>query len=195
MPLQRHKCEKGMVIKMKNKVSLKLVEKAARGNREAFGELIIMHQEYLYRLAYMYTKNEQDALDAVQECAMRAMISMDKLRKPEYFKTWITRILINSIYLAQKKSRNHRPFEEYSEAVPEPPVSIEEKTDLYDAIDLLPPAYKTVVILQYFQGMKINEIAQVMNIPAGSVKAYLFRAKESLRNRLKDRDGEYVKVE
>lgn len=125
MPLQRHKCEKGMVMKMKNKVSLKLVEKAARGDREAFGELIIMHQEYLYRLAYMYTKNEQDALDAVQECAMRAMISMDKLRKPEYFKTWITRILINSIYLAQKKSRNNSPFEEYSEAAPEPPVSMQ----------------------------------------------------------------------
>ena len=89
--------------KMKNTVSLKLVEKAAKGNREAFGELIIMHQEYLYKLAYMYTKNEQDSLDAVQECAMRAMISMDKLREPRYFKTWITRILINSIYRAQKK--------------------------------------------------------------------------------------------
>ncbi len=188
-------CGKGMVMKMKNKVGLKLVEKAAKGNREAFGELIIMHQEYLYRLAYMYTKNEQDALDAVQECAMRAMISMDKLREPEYFKTWITRILINSIYLAQKKRKNNSPFEEYSEAAPEPSVSIEEKTDLYDAIDLLPPTYKTVVILQYFQGMKINEIAQVMSIPVGSVKAYLFRAKESLRNQLEDGNREKVRAE
>lgn len=188
-------CGKGMVMKMKNKVGLKLVEKAAKGNREAFGELIIMHQEYLYRLAYMYTKNEQDALDAVQECAMRAMISMDKLREPEYFKTWITRILINSIYLAQKKRKNNSPFEEYSEAAPEPSVSIEERTDLYDAIDLLPPTYKTVVILQYFQGMKINEIAQVMSIPVGSVKAYLFRAKESLRNQLEDGNREKVRAE
>lgn len=188
-------CGKGMVMKMKNKVGLKLVEKAAKGNREAFGELIIMHQEYLYRLAYMYTKNEQDALDAVQECAMRAMISMDKLREPEYFKTWITRILINSIYLAQKKRKNNSPFEEYSEAAPEPSVSIEEKADLYDAIDLLPPTYKTVVILQYFQGMKINEIAQVMSIPVGSVKAYLFRAKESLRNQLEDGNREKVRAE
>lgn len=126
---------------------------------------------------------------------MRAMISMDKLREPEYFKTWITRILINSIYLAQKKRKNNSPFEEYSEAAPEPSVSIEEKTDLYDAIDLLPPTYKTVVILQYFQGMKINEIAQVMSIPVGSVKAYLFRAKESLRNQLEDGNREKVRAE
>lgn len=171
---------------MKNTVSLKLVEKAAKGNREAFGELIIMHQEYLYKLAYMYTKNEQDALDAVQECAMRAMISMDKLREPQYFKTWITRILINSVYRAQRKNRHDSPFEEYSEAAQEPSVSIEEKTDLYDAIDLLPPTYKTVVILQYFEGMKLKDIAQVMNIPEGSVKAYLHRARETLRIQLKD---------
>ena len=176
-----------MVIKMKNTVSLKLVEKAAKGNREAFGELIIMHQEYLYKLAYMYTKNEQDALDAVQECAMRAMISMDKLREPQYFKTWITRILINSIYRAQQKYRNSSPFEDYNEAAPEQTLSIEEKTDLYDALDLLPPMYKTVVILQYFHGMKIKDIAEVMNIPQGSVKAYLHRAKELLRRQL---DGE-----
>lgn len=173
---------------MKNTVSLKLVEKAAGGNREAFGELIIMHQEYLYKLAYMYTKNEQDALDAVQECAMRAMISMNKLREPEYFRTWITRILINSIYKAQKKYKNSSPFEDYNETAQEQTLSIEEKTDLYDAIDLLPPTYKTVVILQYFQGMKIKDIAEVMNIPQGSVKAYLHRAKELLRRQLDDEE-------
>ena len=112
---------------------------------------------------------------------MRAMISMDKLRVPAYFRTWITRILINSIYQEHKKRKNSVLFGEYDEAAPEQPVSIEEKADLYDAIDLLPPAWKTVVILQYFQGMKIKDIAQVMNIPVGSVKAYLFRAKEALR--------------
>ncbi len=177
---------------MRKNASLKLVEKAVKGNREAFGELIMMHQEYLYKLAYMYTKNEQDALDAVQECAMRAMISMDKLRVPAYFRTWITRILINSIYQEHKKRKNSVLFGEYDEAAPEQPVSIEEKADLYDAIDLLPPAWKTVVILQYFQGMKIKDIAQVMNIPVGSVKAYLFRAKKALRNQLEERsqDGQ-----
>lgn len=179
---------------MRDTISLKLVEKAVKGNREAFGKLILMHQEYLYRLAYLYTKNEQDALDAVQECAMRAMISMDKLREPEYFKTWITRILLNSVYVAQKKHKNHSPYEEYSGAVPEQPVSIEEKADLYDAIDLLPSNYKTVVILQYFQGMKVKEIAQVMNLPVGSVKAYLSRAREALKKQLEGQSGAGIRV-
>lgn len=166
--------------------NLKLVQKAAKGNREAFGELIVIHQEYLYRLAYLHTKNEQDALDAVQECAMRAMISMDKLREPAYFKTWITRILLNSIYQGQKKCKGHSPFEDYCGAAPELPVSIEEKTDLYNAIDLLSPTYKTVVVLQYFVGLRIKDIAQIMDLPIGSVKGYLFRAKEALKNQLEE---------
>ena len=190
MPLQRHSFESEemkVIDTMKKTKGLKLVEKAVKGNREAFGDLIVMHQEYLYKLAYLYTKNEQDALDAVQECAMRAMISMDKLREPAYFKTWITRILLNCIYQEQKKRRNDSPFEEYSEAAPQLPVSIEEKADLYEAIDLLPPTYKTVVVLQYFAGIKLKDIAQIMDIPMGSVKGYLFRAKEALRNQLEER--------
>ncbi len=179
---------------MKDTISLKLAKMAVKGDREAFGRLIAMHQEYLYRLAYMHTKNEQDALDAVQECAMRAMISMDKLREPVYFKTWITRILLNCIYLTQKKQKKNSSYEEYSGAAPEQPVSIEEKADLYDAIDLLPPTYKTVVILQYFQEMKIKDIAQAMDMPAGSVKAYLSRARESLRNLLDDGNGTGIKM-
>lgn len=171
---------------MDKKISLKLVEQAAKGNRQAFGELIVHYQEYLYKTAFMYTKNEQDSLDAVQDCAMRAMISMDKLREPKYFKTWITRILINSIYQAQSKNGKYYAFEEYKEAAEKEKLSIEEKTDLYDAVDLLPPAYKTIIILHYFQDMKLKHIAEVMDIPLGSVKAYLFRAKGILRDLLEE---------
>ena len=176
------KKEKEWKLEMEKKVSLMLVEKAAKGNREAFGELIVKYQAYLYKIAYMYTKNEQDALDAVQECAMRAMIAMDKLRDARYFKTWITRILINSVYHLQGKTKKNVVFEEYKETACEDAISIEEKLDIYDAIDLLPPVYKTVIILQYFQGLKIKEIAAVMDIPEGSVKGYLSRAKKILRN-------------
>lgn len=177
---------------MEKKVSLSLVKKAAKGNREAFGELIVRNQEYLYKLAYMYTKNEYDALDAVQECAMRAMVSMDRLREPQYFKTWITRILINSIYQAQKKNKKNAVFEEYQGVLDDEAVSIEERTDLYDAIDLLSPVYKSVIILKYFQGMKIKEIAEIMDIPEGSVKGYLSRAKEALRSLLEEDDERAV---
>lgn len=73
----------------------RLARKAIRGNCDAYGQLIHACQNYLYRIAFLYTKNEDDALDVVQDCILKAYESIGKLRKPEYFKTWITRILIN----------------------------------------------------------------------------------------------------
>ena len=68
---------------------------------------------------------------------------------------------------------------------------IEEKVDLYDAIDSLKEQYKTVVILFYFQELKIKEIAQIMDIPEGSVKVYLYRAKKQMRRWLEADKAEY----
>ena len=65
-------------------------------------------------------------------------------------------------------------------------ISIEEKLDLYDAIDLLKPKYKTVIILKYFDDMKIEDISYVLNIPENTVKSHLKRAKESLSSILKE---------
>ena len=65
-------------------------------------------------------------------------------------------------------------------------ISIEEKLDLYDAIDLLKPKYKTVIILKYFDDMKIEDISYVLNTPENTVKSHLKRAKESLSSILKE---------
>ena len=73
----------------------KLVLKAIKGNRKAYGQLIYMHKEYLYRTAYLYLKNEDSALDIVQDCILKGFQTIKNLRQPEYFRTWLTRILIN----------------------------------------------------------------------------------------------------
>ena len=65
-------------------------------------------------------------------------------------------------------------------------ISIEERMDLYQAIDFLSEKYKNIIILKYFNGLKISEIAYAMDIPEGSVKAYLYRAKTELRHLLEE---------
>lgn len=171
---------------MKPKSTIELVRKAVRGNRKAYGELISEYQVYLYKTAYLYTKNESDALDAVQDCVTNGMLAITKLREPRYFKTWITRILINSIYKNNTKKAPLISFDDYHDLASEEFPSIEEHLDLYEAIDSLRPVYKSVIILYYFQDMKIKEIAYAMNLPEGSVKAYLSRAKKELRNYLEE---------
>lgn len=169
-----------------------LVRKAIRGNCDAYGQLIHTYQNYLYRTAFLYTKNEDEALDVVQDCILKAYESIKGLKKPEYFKTWITRILINSANQYHRRAGKTVPLETEAEAEAPAGASMEEKWDLYHAIDRLPKLYRTVVILKYYDDLKISEIASVMDIPEGSVKAYLYRAKRELRTFLEE-DYAYAK--
>lgn len=171
---------------IEDKNEIRMVKKAIRGNVNAYGELIELHKEYLYRTAYLYSKNEDTALDIVQDCILKGFQNIRKLRDAAYFKTWITRILINAANDTYKKASKVIPIEEVEHQPSDKKASIEEKWDLYEAIDVLPGKYRTVIILKYFEEMKLGEIAYTMNIPEGSVSAYLTRAKQELRKYLKE---------
>ncbi len=171
------------------KDTTQLVKKAIKGSKTAYGELIAAHQIYLYKTAFLYLKNEADSLDAVQECVTRGLLGIGKLKDPSYFKTWITRILLNCIWQDRRKAQTIS-FDEYTEQGVENYL-IEEKIDLYDAIDSLKEQYKTAVILFYFQELKIKEIARIMDISDGSVKVCLYRAKKQLKNLLSSQTTEH----
>ena len=169
-----------------DKDNLLLVKKAIHGNVNAYGTLITRCQDYLYRIAFLYVKNEDLALDAVGECILQGFQSIHTLKKPEYFKTWLTRILIRCAVDLFRQMMPVAPMDTIQAAAPESSISSEEKWDLYDAIDVLPEKYRTVIILKYFSDMTVSEIAYAMNIPEGSVKAYLSRARKELRACLKE---------
>lgn len=164
------------------KDTTQLVRKAIKGSKSAYRELIAAYQVYLYKTAFLYLKNEADSLDAVQECVTRGLLGIEKLKQPQYFRTWITRILLNCIWQDKRKSQTVS-LDEYTEKGVENYL-IEEKIDLYDAIDSLKEQYKTAVILFYFQELKIKEIARIMDISEGSVKVCLYRAKKQLKDLL-----------
>lgn len=169
-----------------NQEEIKLVKKAIKGNKKAYGRLIEEYQTYLYRTAFLYVKNEHDALDAVQNCVMKGMVAIEQLKEPAFFKTWLTKILINDIYRGKEKVVPFVSIEEYQQAETESDCSMEEKIDLYEAIDLLKPVYKSVIILYYFSEMKIKEIAEIMESTEGTVKVYLSRAKKELKKSLQE---------
>ena len=164
----------------------KLAARAARGDVKAYGKLMEALKEYLYRTAFLYLKNEDAALDVVGDCILAGFRNIRTLRKPEYFKTWLTRILFNAAKDYVSKAIPMEDFDRIQAAQPERGASLEEKWDLYHAIDLLPERYRAVVIMKYFDDMKISEIAQTMEIPEGTVKAYLNRARNELRSYLRE---------
>lgn len=163
-----------------------LISKAKKGSDKAFEELINIYKEYLYKMAFIYTKNEHDALDIYQETVYKIYLNIDKLKDSSYFKTWITRILINNVNMKNRHVNKFKDVEvedyigeiEYS--------SIEEKIDLYDAIDVLEEKYKTPIILQYFQDLTVSQISKIMDCNENTVKSYIRRGKKKLYDLLKE---------
>ena len=154
--------------------------------RQQLSDYIVAHQEEFYRLAYSYVKNRDAALDVVQESIVKALAKSDTLRRPEYLKTWFYRILLNESMNHHRRAKRLVPLEDTLLETPVPARDPGERLDLYDAIDVLPEKYRTVIILRYFSDLSIREIASVMEIPEGSVKSYLNRAKAALRTTLKE---------
>lgn len=162
------------------------VRRAMRGSVEAYGILIEEQKEYLYRMAYLYAGNEDAALEIVQETVLRAFRSIRKLREPGLFRSWITRILINVSKDYYKREMRYEAAAGTEAPQEENGVSAEERLDLYRAIGSLPEKYRTVVILRYFDELKLDEIAYITGIPRGTVSAWLTRARQELRNSLKE---------
>lgn len=161
--------------------------KSIKTNCASFEKLLLQYKSYLYKVAYTYVKDKQVALDILQETSFKAWLNIHTLKDEEKFKPWITKILVNTaLNYIKKESKVIYIEDENSIIYSEKSISIEEKLDLYDAIDLLKPKYKIVIILKYFDDMKIEDISYVLNIPENTVKSHLKRAKESLSSILKE---------
>lgn len=166
------------------------IKQSQRGNDDSFEKLMDIYEPYLYKMAFLYMKNEQDALDIYQETALKAYINISQLRNYRSFKTWITRILINNVYEKNKKSNK---FEEQylDESIADFPYStIEERIDLYDAIDLLDEKYRTPIILQYFYDLSIHQISEITKTKENTVKTNIRRAKKKIYDILMEENDE-----
>ena len=153
-----------------------------RMDKREFSRRVLAMEDCLYRVSCGLLREHQDRLDAVQETVVRAWMKVDSLKKKEYFETWLTRILINVCYDMLRARKNVVPLEEIAEQ-PAP-----EGTDreLHGAIQRLGRDLRLVVVLHYMEGYKLREIAEILDIPIGTVKTRLMRAKRELREQLEE---------
>jgi len=135
----------------------------------------------LYRTAYLTLGGEAAALDAVDEAVFRGLVSLKKLRQPEYFDTWLTRILINECRseLRRRKFRTEEVLSEASQAQ-------FDALPLRDAVSQLPKELRDPVILRYFAGYTTAETAYILKVPQGTAATRIRRALAVLRLELTD---------
>lgn len=167
-----------------------LVRKARKGDMDAYGKLIQIHQDYFYRNAFCYVKDVEQACDIFQEAVTVGILSIKDLKKPEYFRTWMTRIIYNCANEMRRKSAKEISLEAYDGLFGQnrsaQELSREEAMDLRDAVENLGEPYRTLVKQKYFDGMKIREISEETGRPEGTIKADLSRAKKKLKRMLEE---------
>ena len=136
--------------------------------------------DMMYRVAWSILRNDADVQDALQDAALKAWEKRDRLRDEKFFRTWITRILINACYDTQRKRRRIVSMDE----IPESTVSDAPDPDLALALQALPEKLRLSLVLCYSEGMSYEEAADVLRIPITTLRGRLRRGKEELRKEL-----------
>ena len=165
-----------------------MLKKSRRGDREAFGEMFSSIEREVYRIAYIYVKNREDALDVVQETAFRCFKNIGNLKNAEYFKTWAVRIAMNCAVDMIRKNGRLTPLddigtvEEVSESAESEAIS---RITLEALLNSLNETEKSVLIFKHHYGYTFAEISEILGLPLGTVKSTLYHA----IRKLKDKEG------
>lgn len=157
--------------------------------RALIEQILLEKYNQYYRIAYSYTHSEADACDIVQNGAYRALRGSSALKKPEYAATWIYRIMLNECFRYMKQPQN-LSYEELRETAGTEPSYVEdsaENLDIRRALDTLSEQDKAVIILRFFEDMKLDEIAEILAENSSTVKSRLYRGIKKLRSVLGER--------
>lgn len=159
-------------------MNLLLIKRAKKHDKAAFQKLMEQQGPALYKTAKAILKNDEDVADAMQETALTCWEKINTLKKDEYFKTWLTRILINhcnTIYRQRKRLVS-------DESLPEACFRDESYANVEwgEFLNGLEEKYRIVVILYYVQGFKTREIAEIIGINQSTVRGRLSKAREKM---------------
>lgn len=155
-----------------------LVKKAKCGDTDAFCKLIDAEMQSLYKIASAYLSSEDDIADAVQETILTCFEKLHTLKKDQYFKTWMIRILINNCKdMIQKGKRvvymDHLPEMKFEE-------SGYSKSEWVYLLTTLDEKYRTILLLYYLEGFNIKEISTILDMNENTVKSHLKRGREKI---------------
>lgn len=144
---------------------------------EDFATRIVAMQGTLYRVTCSLLREHADREDAVQSAIEKAWRKLPSLRDETRLKPWVVRILVNECYAILRHQKRELPVEN----IPDGPAPEGSDPDLYRFFTNLPDTLKLTMVLHYVEGYEVKEIAQILRIPAGTVKSRLMRGREKIK--------------
>ena len=179
-----------------SEIEVTLIQRAQKGDHDAFAALVDEHQRYVYNLAFRIVKDENEALDLTQETFVRAWTALPNFKGQSQLRTWLYRITTNLCYnrLPNLRRSLNDLGDDVMENIPETDSNFnnpahefesnETRSYLHKAIDKLDENYRLLLTMRYQNELSYDEIASTLNLPLGTVKTGIFRAKAQLRNAL-----------
>jgi len=172
-----------------------LIGRTLAGEPAAFGELVLRYQDRLYNSLLRVLGSAEDARDAVQDAFVQAFVKLDTFRGSSAFYTWLYRIAFNTAMSHARRQRPTRSLDEERldrgrepvDGQPPPDARLdasERATQVHRALAALSAEYRQVIVLREIDGCKYEQIAEILELPVGTVRSRLFRARLELRERL-----------
>ncbi len=165
-----------------------LVLRAREGDRQAFNELVRCYQDLVFRLCVRLLGNSDDAEDAAQEVFLRAYTRLAGFRGLSSFKTWLVRLTINTCL---NQRGRQQPLQSLAPEVVDGAPSVEDTVlraetvaRVHTALQALPQQYRIAVVLRDLEGLSYREIAEIVDVPEGTVRVWAFRGRERLKDLL-----------
>lgn len=169
-----------------------LVQKTLEGKKEAFAELMTLHQRRVEIMGYSFFHNKADVDDFVQDVFIKVFNNLSSFRHESKFSTWLTRIAYTTAVNTKKRTRENEDISDESQ-IESAYLSPEEQEikritakAVKQAMENLPQQYYSCLNLYFFQDMSYNEIAEITDIPVNTIKSHIFRAKKILQQKLKE---------
>jgi RNA polymerase sigma-70 factor (ECF subfamily) len=151
--------------------------------QQLFTDFVLEHKENVYRLAYSYVRHQHNALDIVQDAIQKAWQKSHTLSNPDSIKSWFYRIVVNtSLDFLRKEKKlqlvSNEELDEYKIAAFDSTCAL----DLERALEALPQPLGEVIVLRFFEDLKLEEIAAILDVPLSTVKSRLYKGLKALRN-------------
>ncbi|MGL6226894.1 MAG: sigma-70 family RNA polymerase sigma factor [Thermoguttaceae bacterium] len=170
-----------------------MIQRSLAGDKAAYEQLVLKYQNRLLHAVFPVARNTEDALDVVQEAFVQAYVRLDSFRQNSQFYTWLYRIAFNIALGQRRKQRPHYSLQHPGLEMSEEPVDEDSRSPLeqlgmqemseilWDAIGDLEEEYQSVIVLREMEGHSYEEIALILELPIGTVRSRLHRARNLLR--------------
>ncbi|MDR2087945.1 MAG: sigma-70 family RNA polymerase sigma factor [Clostridiales Family XIII bacterium] len=174
-----------------------LIEEAKNGNESSFEALILSCKKKAWNIAFQYMRNENDAMDALQESFIKIYRNLNSFKGDSRFDTWVHRITVNTCKDMLRKNEKYKLndslyttgedgdyLREFPDAEPGPEDAVmmsELASELLRCVDMLPPDHRDVIILRDIRNLSYDEISEILDASLGTVKSRINRARGNLR--------------